>query len=242
MGLHRGGNDAAIVTEDFDIAKAAQLVAVATFAHSGQMCHATKRIYVHESVYDSFMEHLKTIVGSYKVGEGFCSPIQNRIQYDKVKSIYADCEQNKYEFALGNGRVPDPQPGSGFFIAPAIIARPPETSRIVQDEPFGPIVPVLTFSSDAEVVARVNNTDTGLGATVYCRNQSRAWNIASSIETGSVWVNGGLKMHPEALFGAHKQSGIGGELGPLGLKYYTNTRTVTYWKATQSEADGDLFA
>ncbi|CAM1509683.1 Fc.00g000180.m01.CDS01 [Cosmosporella sp. VM-42] len=244
VNLELGGNDAAVVTEDFDIAKAAQLVATASLAHSGQICMATKRVYVHQSVYDNFMGHLKTIVSTLKTGEGFCSPIQNKMQYDKVKSIYADCEENKYEFAVGNGRVPELQAGSGYFVSPAIIADPPENSRIVQEEPFGPIIPVLAFCDDAELIHRVNSTDTGLGATVYCRNERRAWNIASELETGSVWVNGGLKLHPEALFGAHKQSGIGGELGPLGLRYYTNTRTVTYWKAEESETDGSggLFA
>lgn len=70
----------------------------------------------------------------------------------------------------------------------------------------------------------------GLGATIYCRDENRAWAIAGSLEAGSVWVNGGLKLDPVAIFGAHKQSGIGGELGPEGMKYYTNTRTITYWK------------
>jgi acyl-CoA reductase-like NAD-dependent aldehyde dehydrogenase len=242
MAVTRGGNDAVIVTEDFDIVKAAQLAAQATFTHSGQMCHATKRIYVQDSVYDSFLHHFRSVVSSYELGEGFLSPIQNRMQYDKVRSIYTDCEVNNYEFVLGDAKIPEPLPGTGYFVAPAIIARPPETSRIAQEEPFGPTVPVFSFSSDEDVIARANNTETGLGATLYCRNKTRAWKIASALETGGVWVNGGLKMHPEALFGAHKQSGIGGELGPLGLKFYTNTRTVTFWKSATPDAATDLFA
>ncbi|KAL1856772.1 hypothetical protein Plec18170_003744 [Paecilomyces lecythidis] len=246
VNLELGGNDAAVVTEDFDIPQAAQLVAIASFAHSGQICMATKRVYVHRSVYPEFMTHFTAIVRSFKAGEGFCSPIQNNMQYEKAKSIFADCEENQYKFAVGTGIIPVSEEQSGYFLPPAVIAEPPETSRIVQEEPFGPIIPVLTWSDDEEVIERANNVPTGLGATVYCRDEKRAWRISERLETGSVWVNGGLKLDPVALFGAHKQSGIGGELGPLGLKYYTNTRTITYWKELPRKAEdggkGGIFA
>lgn len=239
-----GGNDAAIVTEDFDVAEAASMVARSTFAHSGQICIATKRIYVQESVFDEFLRHFNNIVGSYQPGEGFCSPIQNKMQYDKVKDLYRDCEANGYHFALGpcQDSWQDTQPG--FFIKPAVIVAPPDHARIVQEEPFGPIVPVLRWRDDCEVISRANDSDTGLGGTVFCRDRQRAWRLASSLDTGNVWVNSGLKMDPVALFGAHKQSGIGCALGPLGLKAFTATRTITYWKVVpveQQRADG-IFA
>lgn len=241
-----GGNDAAIITEDFDIPKAAQLASIAAFVHSGQVCMGTKRIYVHESIYNEFMEHFTTIVKSFKAGEGFISPIQNKMQYEKVKSIYHDCEKHGYNFAVGSGNIQDR--AGGYYVEPAVIINPPEHSHIVQEEPFGPIVPVMTYGSDDEVIARANDSSVGLGATVYCRDEKRAWRLASSLDTGSVWVNGGLKLDPIALFGAHKQSGMGGELGPLGLTYYTDVRTVTYWKeldtngAKESDGNGALFA
>lgn len=236
-----------MVTEDFDILKAAQLVANASFAHSGQVCMATKRVYVHESVFDEFMVHFTAIVKSFKSGEGFCSPIQNKVQYEKVKSIFRDCEEQQYKFAVGSGKASPDEDQTGYFVAPAVVSKPPENSRIVQEEPFGPIIPILTWHSDEDVIERANNTITGLGATIYCRDEKRAWRIAESLETGSVWVNGGLKLDPIALFGAHKQSGIGGELGPLGLTYYTNTRTITYWKdlptkGTEVDSGNGLFA
>lgn len=231
------------MTEEFDVAKAALLVFKATFAHSGQVCMATKRIYVQEKIYDEFMKHLVAAVKELRPGEGMCSPIQNKMQYDKIRSIYADCKKNGYTFAFGNGCVPEHKPGTGYFVSPAIISNPPEKSRIVLEEPFGPIIPVLSFNTDEEVIKRVNESEVGLGATVYCRDEKRAWDISSSIEAGSIWVNGGLKMHPEALFGAHKQSGIGGELGPLGLMYYTSTRTITFWKTNFGDDgnEGGLF-
>ncbi len=230
---NRGGNDAAVVTEDFDMAKAAAMVAGTAFAHSGQICIATKRVYVHDAVYDEFMAHFTAIVRGYQPGEGFCSPIQNQMQYERVQAIYRDCEANGYDFAVGgsgsgSAAWDDTQPG--YFIRPAVIANPPDHSRVVQEEAFGPIVPVLRCRDDDDAVARANDTATGLGATVFCRDNGRAWALAGRLATGNVWVNSGLKMDPVALFGAQKQSGIGGALGPLGLKSFTETRTVTYWK------------
>ncbi|KAJ6779520.1 hypothetical protein PWT90_06371 [Aphanocladium album] len=242
-GDDHGGNDAAIVTADFDVAEAASMVARSTFAHSGQICIATKRIYVQDSIFNEFMQHFEAVVAQYQPGEGFCSPIQNEMQYDKVKALYQDCESNGYRFALGPcaDSWNDSQPG--FFIKPAIIVNPPDSARVVQEEPFGPIVPVLSWHDDSEVIARANNTNSGLGGTVFCRDKQRAWRIAGSLATGNVWVNSGLKMDPVALFGAHKQSGIGCALGPLGLKAFTNTRTITYWKDTPADKQkvGGLF-
>jgi len=232
-GTNRGGNDAAVITEDFDMERAAMLNLAATMPHAGQICIATKRIYVHESRYDEFMEHFTRLVRELTPGNGYCSPIQNRMQYDKVRDLYADCARNGYTFAVGSGDVPAaPAPGEGgFFIAPAVIAKPPDNSRVVVEEQFGPIVPVLTFRNDDDVVARLNDSHMGLGGAVYCRDKKRAWDMASRMEAGLVWVNGGVKIHPEGLLIPFKQSGIGGVLGPLALKEYTNLRTVTHWKS-----------
>lgn len=219
------------------------MVARSTFAHSGQICIATKRIYVHEAVLDEFMQSFEAIVREYRQGEGFCSPIQNKMQYEKVKSLYQDCKANGYRFAVGScdDAWQDSQPG--FFIKPAVILNPPYNSRIVREEPFGPIVPVISWKDDADVVRRANDTLAGLGGTVFCRDKQRAWKLAGSLATGNVWVNSGLKMDPVALFGSCKQSGIGSALGPLGLKAFTGTRTITYWKDAQRDRDqaGGLF-
>ncbi|KAK9241575.1 putative betaine aldehyde dehydrogenase, chloroplastic [Lipomyces tetrasporus] len=175
VNLELGGNDAAVV------------------------CMVTKHIYVHESVFDEFIIHFTAIVKRYRVGEGFCSPIQNKAQYEKVKSIFQDCEEQQYEFAVDYGKISTDEHQTGYIIAPAVISKPPENSRIVQEEPFGPILPVLTWREDEEAIERANNTSTGLGAIIYCRDEKRAWHIAESLETGSVWVNGGLKLDPIAL-------------------------------------------
>lgn len=218
------------MTQDVDVAKVAAMVAGSAFVHSAQVCIATKRIYVHEAILDDFMQHLKAIVGAYQPGEGLISPIQNKMQYEKVQSMFRDCRDNKYDFAVGDCDTAwdDAQPG--YFVRPAVILNPPDNSRIVREEPFGPIVPVLTWSDDAQVISRANDTLTGLGGTVYCRDEKRARRLASGMETGNVWVNSGVKMEPTTLVGAQKQSGIGTMMGPLGMKGFTSTRTVTYWK------------
>lgn len=100
---------------------------------------ATKRVYVHE-----FMARFTAIVREYKPGQGLCSPIQNKLQYEKVKPLYNVCETQNYDFAVEGGKVTDHPSRPGYFMAPAVIAKPPDTSRTVQEEPFGPIAPVLT--------------------------------------------------------------------------------------------------
>ena len=152
------------------------------------------------------------------------------MQYDKVQSIFNDCREQKYEFALGGAETAAKTPG--YFVQPAIVARPPEKSRLVVEEPFGPIVPVLTWEDEDDVIARANDTDQGLGASVWCRDAERAERIAMRIESGSVWVNRSVMPVANGLFGGVKQSGIGGEWGPLGLAQYCNAKTLHLTKMT----------
>ena len=165
------------------------------------------------------------------------------LQFYKVKSTYQHCKDKNYEFAIGRceGVWQDSEPG--FFIEPSVITNAPDDSCIVTEEPFGLIVPAMKWHNDEEVIKRANDTVIGLGGTAFCRDGQRAWHLAGSLATGNVCVNSGLKLDPVAPFSAHKQSGIGSELGPHGLKAFTNTRTITYWKVSTSEVakTGSLF-
>lgn len=198
------------------------------FSHAAQVCVAPKRIYVHASIYDKFMERFTEECRKLIPGKRFLSPIQNKMQYEKVKSLFDDCQSKTYEFALGTPNFKQERPG--YFVPPAIVANPPEHSRVVQDEPFGPIVPVLKWEDEEDVIRRANDTDQGLGATLWCRNPEQAERIALRLEAGSVWVNRGVAPLPTALFGGVKQSGIGGEWGPLGLLNYCSARTFHFAK------------
>lgn len=134
--LELGGNSACIVCPDVDIEKVAPLVAISAFYNSGQLCVASKRLYVHESIYDEFKAKLVEVVKGWKIGGGegvMVGPVQNGMQYEIVKGYFEDCAVNGYEFALG-GEIGD---AGGYIIQPAIVNNPPEDSRIVKEEPFG---------------------------------------------------------------------------------------------------------
>lgn len=137
---NRGGNDPAIILPDVDVDKVAQQIATFAFANSGQICVCLKRIYVHESIYEEFKKAMVSLAGTYAVGEGTKpgithGPVQNRMQYERVKTFFDDITKQGWEVALG-GKIDD-TPQNGYYIQPTIIDRPPEKSRIVVEEPFG---------------------------------------------------------------------------------------------------------
>lgn len=143
--------------------------------------------------------------------------------------MYSQIEKAGWKAALdGKAR----EGASGYFIEPAIIDNPPESSRIVVEEPFGPIVPLMKWSSDTDVVERANALETGLGASVWSKDLVRAERMARQLSAGSVWVNSHFDVAPNVPFGGHKESGIGMEWGIEGFKHYTNTTSLWVWKKT----------
>ena len=180
--------------------------------NSGQVCLAIKRVYVHESIYDEFRDAIVDFTKSLKVGSGneegvTLGPVQNSMQYEKVKSFFTDIESEKWSVAVGGTNEEKP----GYFITPTIIEKPAENSRIVVEEPFGPIIPLLEWSEEDDVIARANNTKLGLGASVWSDDMEEASRIARQLDAGSVWVNTHIELDPNAPFGGHKESGIGYE-------------------------------
>ncbi|KAI6080276.1 aldehyde dehydrogenase-like protein [Hypoxylon rubiginosum] len=229
LGL--GGNDAAIVCEDVDISKCLPKLTTLAFLSSGQVCMLPKRIYIHEKIYeewkDAMVEFSKENI---RTGGGFedgitVGPVQNKMQFEFVKDMYSQIKTASWKTAL-DGRVRDDS--EGYFIEPAIIDNPPEDSRIVIEEPFGPIVPLLRWSSDEDVIQRANALRAGLGASVWSRDLDRAERMARQLDAGNVWVNSHFDVAPHVPFGGHKESGIGMEWGIEGLKHYTNVRIL--WK------------
>ena len=231
--LELGGNDASIILPDVDIKKIAPEVVMGAFQNSGQVCVATKRIYIHESIYKEFVEEMVNFTKSVKVGnpddgDNLLGPVQNKMQYDRVKGFFEDSKAKGYKFAVGE---PDVSASKGYFIQPTIIDNPPNDSRIIQEEPFGPIVPTQPWSDLEEVIARANNTNTGLGACVWGKDVEKASQIARRLEAGSVFVNSYEKPTPQATFGGHKESGIGGEWGKTGLLAYCNPHVIHVYKS-----------
>lgn len=236
LTLELGGNDPAIVLPDVDPEKVAPQLFWAAFQNNAQFCNAAKRIYVHEDVYDQVRDALVAFARTVKVGDGAqagtdLGPIQNAPQYAKVKEYFDDCRDKGYTFALG-GEIDDS--AEGWFVPVTLVDNPPEDSRVVVEEPFGPILPLVKWRDEDDVVARANNTDWGLGATVWGRDLEAIERIGRQIEAGTVWLNEVHQYSPLQAFGGHKQSGIGCENSLDGLAEYTNWQSLTLNKVPDS--------
>ena len=231
--LELGGNDPAIVLPDVDAKAIAPELFWAAFQNNAQFCNVSKRLYIHEDIYDEVRDALvEFIEKNIKVGDGTLEdtdlgPIQNSMQYGKVKDYFADCHANGYQFALG-GKIDEK--AKGWFVPVSLVDNPPENSRIVQEEPFGPILPLLKWSDEDDVIARANDTIYGLGATVWGKDLNAVERIGSQLEAGTVWLNEVHQYSPFQAFGGHKQSGLGCENSLHGLMEYTNWQTTTLKK------------
>ncbi|KAK3382686.1 Aldehyde/histidinol dehydrogenase [Lasiosphaeria ovina] len=229
LTLELGGNDAAIIYPDVDLATVVPLIATWTFVHTGQVCMAAKRVYVHSDIYDAFFAALSGVVqAALKVGgstdaDAVLGPVQNSMQFAKLQDMYAQIDKQGWK------AVPPPPPvtkGAGFFVPPTLIDNPPDDSRIVTEEQFGPIVPLLRWSDEDDVVQRANATLYGLGGSVWSADKARAEATARRLEAGTVWVNTHFELGPQAAFGGHKNSGFGVESGLEGLKGWCNHQAV----------------
>ncbi|GAC1405970.1 MAG: aldehyde dehydrogenase family protein [Novosphingobium sp.] len=230
--LELGGNDASIVLPDADVKKVAEQLFWSSFTNAGQICVAAKRIYIHEDIYDEMSAAIAEVAKAVTVGDGAnqgtgVGPIQNKKQFDRVCELIQDAKDHGYKFLVG-GNV-DPS-GSGYYVPITILDNPPEDARIVAEEQFGPVMPLMKFSTDEEVIERANNSDYGLAGAVWTSDPDRGVRIAEQLETGTVWVNEFLHLSPFAPFGGHKQSGFGAEYGIEGLKEFTYSQVITVKK------------
>ncbi|KAJ6022837.1 hypothetical protein N7460_013232 [Penicillium canescens] len=224
--LELGGNDPAIICEDVDIDTIIPKIGNLSYLCSSQICMMIKRLYVHEKIYDEFLNKLVAFVKTLKVGEGtesdvFFGPVQNEMQFKKAKDLFSSITTENLKAALG-GSI---ESSTGYFIHPTIIDNPPESSRVVQEEAFAPILPIMKWSDEDDVVERANALETGLGSSVWSKDFERATRIADQLQSGSVWVNNHFDLSPTAPFGGHKQSGMGVEWGLTGLLGYCNSQT-----------------
>ncbi|GKT89446.1 aldehyde dehydrogenase [Colletotrichum tofieldiae] len=221
--LELGGNDAAIVFPDVDVKAVAPKV-----------CIAIKRIYIHEAIYDELVAEMANVVKNLPVGDGqqegtVLGPVQNQMQFDRVKELLKDIEEQKLKVAAGS--TAPASNGKGYFITPTIVDNPPDNSRIVVEEPFGPVFPVLKWSDEKDVIHRANDTLMGLGASVWSKDLEKAQSIAKKLKAGNIWINTHMELQYDAPFGGHKQSGIGYEYGAGGLKAYCNAQSMFITKA-----------
>lgn len=226
LTLELGGNDPAIILDDVNVKAVAPALFGTAFANSGQVCLAVKRLYVHDAVYDEMCDELATLADAAIVGDGMeqgtqFGPLQNRAQFQKVRGMIEQARTDGTIIAGGT-----PHEGPGFFIRPTIVRDITDGTQLVDEEQFGPVLPVIRFHDENDVVARANASPYGLGASVWSSDPSRALALAERIESGTVWVNKHLDLNPDVPFGGARQSGIGCEMGIEGLLEFTQRRIV----------------
>ena len=229
--LELGGNDPAIVLDDVDPQAIAKKVFFAAFVNSGQVCMAIKRIYAHEKIYDELCTALVNEAEKAKVGDGLdptteLGPLQNKMQYDKIVDIIADTKRSGARFLTG-GDIP---PGPGYFLRPTLVTDIDEQSRLVQEEQFGPIVPIMKFTDLEDAIQRANNTRYGLSGSVWTSDVKRGAEVAARLEVGTAWVNQHRATSAFVPFGGAKESGLGRQYSSLGLKSYMEPEVVSVAK------------
>ena len=227
--LELGGNDASIVLPDADVQKVAEQLFWSSFSNAGQVCIAAKRIYIHEDIYDDLSKAIADYAKTVVVGDGSqqgtgVGPIQNKKQYERVLDLIQDAKDNGYKFLTGGDKDPS---GTGYYVPITILDNPPEDARIVAEEQFGPVMPLMKFASVDEVIERANNSEYGLAGAVWTKDTDKGVEIAEQLETGTVWINEFMQLSPFAPFGGHKQSGFGAEYGIDGLKEFTYPQVIT---------------
>ena len=233
--LELGGNDASIVLPDADVEKVAEQLFWSSFSNAGQICVAAKRIYIHEDIYDDLSRAIAEYAKGVVVGDGSqqgtgVGPIQNKKQFDRVCELIQDAKDQGYQFLTGGDVDPS---GTGYYVPITILDNPPEDARIVAEEQFGPVMPLMKFGSVEEAIERANNSEYGLAGAVWTKDADKGVEIAEQLETGTVWINEFLHISPLAPFGGHKQSGFGAEYGVDGLKEFTYPQVITVKRDAQ---------
>jgi acyl-CoA reductase-like NAD-dependent aldehyde dehydrogenase len=230
LTLELGGNDAAIVLDDVDVKAVAAKIFQGAMVNSGQVCLAIKRVYVPEAIYEAMCEELIALAKAAVVGDGLDAatqygPLQNKAQYEKVKEFLRDAHEHGKVIAGGSALERE-----GYFIAPTIVRDIGDDARLVREEQFGPVLPVLKYSDLDDAIARANDSEYGLGGTVWGTDLNRAYSVAQRITAGTVWVNKHLDLPPDVPFAGAKQSGFGAEMGQEGLEEFTQVRIINIAK------------
>lgn len=225
LTLELGGNDAAIVLGDVDPVKVASGLFGAAFMNAGQVCLAIKRVYAHADIYDALCNELAKLAEAAVVDDGLMQgaqigPLQNRIQYEKVLGFLDDAKANGNIIAGGAEDRP------GYFVRPTIVRDISDGTRLVDEEQFGPILPVIRYSDPEDALARANASPWGLGGSIWATDREAARNLASRMDSGTVWINHHLDFGPGIPFGGSKQSGVGVEFAEEGLHEFTQVHVI----------------
>ncbi len=229
--MELGGNDAAIMLPDADPKAMAMGLFWGAFINMGQTCAAAKRLYVHESQYDAVVAELKALATAMPMGNGMddgiaMGPIQNRMQFDKVVSLVDQARAGGATIVCGG----EAMEGPGNFYPLTLVTDIADGASLVDQEQFGPVLPIIKYSDVEDAIASANRLQAGLGASVWSTDIDKARAVASRIEAGTVWINQHGMIHPMVPFGGTKGSGWGVEFGVDGLKAVTQPQVISIKK------------
>jgi acyl-CoA reductase-like NAD-dependent aldehyde dehydrogenase len=225
--LELGGNDAGIVLPGTNIEPLLEKLFWGCFINAGQTCAALKRLYVHQDQYDEVVKKFAEYVAAIPVGNGLdpqnlIGPVSNKMQLDKVAAYVDDARARGATIVTGGVRPKSP----GFFYPLTVIADAADDMRVVKEEQFGPVIPIVKYKTVDEAIMRANSLDVGLGGSVWGNDAQEAAQYAGRLECGTAWVNQHGTLHPMAPFGGVKCSGIGVEFNVDGLKEYTTVQVM----------------
>lgn len=226
--LETGGKSPLLVFEDSDLEQAVRWSHFGIMSNKGEICSATSRILVQESIFDKFISQFRqqiqqvSVIGNQWNDSTFQGPQVTKQQYERVLS-YVEIGKSEGAQLLEGGQACD---GSGFFIKPTVFTKVTPNMRIYQEEIFGPFVVIATFTTEEEAIEMANNTTYGLGAAIFTKDLERAHRVAAEIDSGTIWVNSSQDCDFRIPFGGFKRSGIGRELGEAALEAYCQIKAV----------------
>jgi len=225
--LELGGNDPAIVLDDVDPVDVADVLFGRAFMNAGQICMAVKRVFVPEAMHDAIVAELAVKARALKVGNGLdegveMGPLNNKPQFERVSALVAEAVEAGATAVTGGA----PLAGEGYFYAPTILTGIAEGTRIVDEEQFGPALPILPYRDLNEAIERANATTFGLGSSVWSNDPERAHAVAEQLEAGTTWINTHAMLGHVQPFVGRKWSGLGAENGQYSISAYTDLHTI----------------
>ena len=227
--MELGGNAPSIVFDDADLNLAVDGVIASKFRNTGQACISANRIYVQDAIYDEFAQRLAAKVKALKVGNGLeegvvQGPLIDAGAVEKVQSHIANAVEFGASVVCGGRR----SELGGFFFEPTVLTNVTKDMVIAHDETFGPVAPLIRFSTDEEVIAQANDTEFGLAAYLYSQNSARVWRTSEALEAGMIGINTGLISNEVAPFGGVKQSGLGREGSHYGIDEFLEMKYMCW--------------
>lgn len=228
--LELGGKSPILILEDADLDEAVDKALGGMFYNSGQMCSATSRLLVHQSLAERFYQKLKTAVESMALGSDLSGPLSmgpmtTQKQYQKVHEYLTIAQQEKLQSLIDPELIAIPE--KGFFIQPHVFVNVPTESRLWTEEIFGPVMCCRSFETEEEAIRLANDSDFGLAATIITGSLEHGKKIAKRLRSGHIWINCHQMIQPSSLWGGFKKSGIGRELGESGMQSYLEENVIT---------------